>query len=179
MKCMKKVSAALLFLFLAAAAASAEEGSSAAKIGVGFEGMKYGTFITGVSARSWFFNRFGLEGNVFYGKVKCSIDGESISGDLWEVEPKVMAALIVNENSRFYAGVKLGYGKIGFEASDMSVHKGVFNPGVLLGTEFSFSELPEIGFNFEFGYSRNLYKIEGIRVCIDGTNIEGGIHYYF
>ena len=178
MKCARNGFIALMFFFLTAAAASADDGSIG-KIGVGFEGMKYGNLITGVSTRSWILNRFGFEGNVFYGKVKCSYSEETITGDLWEVEPKVMVAIFVNQNSRFYAGAKLGYGRFGFEASDLSKHKGVFNPGVLIGTEFSFSELPELGFNFEFGYSRNLYKIEGIKITIDGTSVAGGIHYYF
>jgi hypothetical protein len=62
------------------------------------------------------------------------------------------------------------------------------SPGLLIGSEWSFPGLPEVGFNFDVGYSWLIYdnKIsnEGddyryLDLNLSGVSATFGIHYYF
>jgi hypothetical protein len=98
-----------------------------------------------------------------------------------------MYALIVRSNSKFYAGAKLGYGQADLKVGTTKVVDGTdfWTPGVLVGAEWSFPTFPEVGFNFEVGYSGIIYNSSkliddaDIDLRLHGVNAAIGLHYYF
>ncbi len=159
------------------------------KVGVGYQGLISGNILNGASVRGWYgFGNMagGLEVNGFYGAAKLSVTGgtSDLSADLWMLELKPMFAFVVRENSRFYAGLKGGYGK--YSAKTTSGLDGKFwELGGLVGAEWNFPSLKEVGFNFEVGYNyiSDNNSVDGSPVEVDiklhGINVGAGIKYYF
>ena len=166
------------------------------KVGVGYQGMIVGNLLNGVSVRGWIGERIGLEGNFIMGAVKATtsnpdipigsftIDASNkdISADVWSLEAKAMYALIVRSNSKFYVGGKIGYGRVdigGFPTQEF------WTPGAFVGSEYSLPSIPEVGLNFEVGYSGIIYNSTNlppgttIDLRLHGVNAAVGIHYYF
>ena len=153
--------------------------------------MVAGSFLNGISVRGWIGDRVGLEASGFYGSVKTSIEeggyGKTdFDADLWLVAAKAMFAVVSRTYSKFYIGGKIGYGQI--NAKDFGEVDGssVLTPGVFIGSEWSFPQLPEVGFNFDVGYSWLIYdnKINEDPYVYMDLNLSGvsatfGIHYYF
>ena len=187
------VAIAILMVFLSVgsvfAADEATKNFISSKVGIGYQGMIAGNLLNGASVRYRAGDRIGLEGNFFLGAVKATFDGEdAIDADIWSLEAKVMYAVIVRSNSKFYVGAKVGYGMADLKLGDTKVVDGTdfWTPGVLVGAEWSFPTIPEVGFNFEVGYSGIIYnssKIKDDAVDIDlrlhGVNAAIGLHYYF
>jgi hypothetical protein len=187
---------ALILLISAGSVFAADDAGKnfiANKVGVGYQGMVAGSFLNGLSVRGWIGDRVGLEGSVFYGKADAEIEeyGEKmdmVKADLWMIEAKAMYAVVARSYSKFYVGGKLGYGQInmteeGYKALDGA---SVFTPGVFIGSEWSFPQLPEVGFNFDIGYSWLLFgtKVNEdpyvyMNLNMSGINATFGIHYYF
>jgi hypothetical protein len=157
------------------------------KIGVGYQGLFFGNMINGLSVRSWLGpnTAIGLEGNIFYGNAELDIDGVSgnLDADLYMLELKAMYAFIVRTNSRFYAGGKFGYGQFDADVLGDDAKINAYVPAVFIGAEWNFPQLPELGFNFEVGYSYAIMEtkddIDGIDVNLSGINVGVGIKYYF
>jgi len=88
---------------------------------------------------------------------------------------------VVRPNSRFYAGAKFGYGQFSVEPVDFDGK--VYIPGILVGAEWNFPSLPEVGFNFDVGYNYILNKNEvngnDVDLKLHGINVAAGIKYYF
>ena len=170
---------------LCAAPSFAADNFNANKVGFGYQGIVAGNLLNGVSVRGWIGNNFGLEGNVFYGNATISPEGSSdMSAYVALGEAKLMYAFLVRPNSRFYAGAKFAYGHLDVSADSDTVAKGdMYIPGVLLGAEWCFPQLPEVGFNFEVGYDYMLNKLssggDDVDVKLHGMNVGFGIHYYF
>jgi hypothetical protein len=188
------VAIAILMVFLSVgsvfAADDAGKNFISSKVGIGYQGMIAGNLLNGASVRYWAGDRIGLEGNFFLGAVKATAGGsDAIDADIWSVEAKVMYAFIVRSNSKFYAGAKVGYGQFDFKLGDGTTTdiKGsdFWTPGVLVGAEWSFPTIPEVGFNFEVGYSGLIYNSSklpantDIDLRIHGVNAAIGLHYYF
>jgi len=182
----------VMFLSVGSVFAADEAGKNfmTNKVGVGYQGMVAGSFLNGLSARGWIGDRFGLEGNVFYGRADLDVEdgGSSVmemKGDLWMIEAKAMYAFIVRDFSKFYAGGKIGYGQISIEeyGYDFLDGESLWTPGVFIGAEWSFPQLPEVGFNFDVGYSGVIFNnnVEGadIDLKLHGVSATFGIHYYF
>jgi len=190
------VIAALVILISAGSVFAADDAGKnfiSSKVGVGYQGMVAGSFLNGISVRGWIGDRVGLEGTAFYGKVDAEIEEngvkeDMVKADMWMIEAKAMYALVSRNYSKFYVGGKLGYGQVnmteyGYKALDGA---SVFTPGLFIGSEWSFPQLPEVGFNFDVGYSWLLfgtktdespYEYENINM--NGVNATFGIHYYF
>ncbi len=150
------------------------------KVGVGYQGMVAGSFLNGISVRGWIGDRVGLEGSAFLGRADLQYGDTDIKGDLWQIEAKAMYAFVVRNYSKFYAGAKIGYGQVdGSVPGDKFDNKGFWTPGVFVGAEWSFPQLPEVGFNFDVGYSGMIYDNNNLKIDIDGVNATFGIHYYF
>jgi len=157
------------------------------KIGVGYQGLIAGNILNGASVRGWFGpnTAIGGEFNVFYGAAKISQDGapNDLSASLWLVELKPMYAFIVRENSRFYAGLKGAYGQ--YKAEQTGSMDGKFwMGGALVGAEWNFPSLKEVGFNFEVGYNYVSDKNSSdgspdVNIKLHGINVGAGIKYYF
>ncbi|MEE9913745.1 MAG: porin family protein [Deltaproteobacteria bacterium] len=160
------------------------------KIGVGYQGLIAGNVLNGLSVRGWFGPKtaIGVEANGFYGSAKISVDGSSsdLSADLWMIELKPMYAFIVRDNSRFYGGLKGAYGKFNSSASSDLIDGSFWMGGLLVGAEWNFPVLPEVGFNFEVGYNyiSNSNDVgsspsTGVDIKLHGINVGAGIKYYF
>jgi hypothetical protein len=183
------VAVTMVVMFLSAGSVFAADDAKnfiSNKVGVGYQGMVVGSFLNGLSVRGWIGDRVGLEGNVFYGQADVDVNGnDMVKADLWMLEAKAMYAFIVKSYSKFYAGAKVGYGQI---SADMYGHElldgeSLWTPGVFVGAEWSFPQLPEVGFNFDVGYSGLIFNnnIDGadIDVQVHGVSATFGIHYYF
>jgi hypothetical protein len=187
------VAIAMLMVFLSVgsvfAADDAAKNFISSKVGIGYQGMIAGNLLNGASVRGWIGERIGLEGNFFLGAVKATAGGENaIDADIWSFEAKVLYAAIVRSNSKFYVGAKVGYGQADLKLGDGFIDiKGTdfWTPGVLVGAEWSFPTIPEVGFNFEVGYSALIYNSNKLPddadfdLRIHGVNAAIGIHYYF
>lgn len=187
------VAVAMVMMFLSVGSAfAAEDGKNfiANKVGVGYQGMVAGSFLNGFSVRGWITDRIGLEGNIFYGQadVEAKSGGSTVmdmSGNLWMLEAKGMYAFIVRNFSKFYAGAKVGYGQISVDDSgrDYLDGEGIWTPGIFVGAEWSFPQLPEVGFNFDVGYSAVIFNndMDGLDVDLNlhGVSATFGVHYYF
>jgi hypothetical protein len=161
------------------------------KVGVGYQGMIVGNLLNGVSVRGWIGERIGLEGNFIMGSAKVRSTGSASApiigsvrdgeGDVWDLEAKAMYALIVRSNSKFYVGGKIGYGRVdidGFPTQEF------WTPGAFVGSEYSLPSIPEVGLNFEVGYSGIIYNSTSlpgttVDLRLHGVNAALGIHYYF
>lgn len=184
------VTAVAAVLLLSGNVMAASHGGHASdwKVGVGYQGMWAGEFLNGVSARAWYQDRFGMEGNFFYGGVDARVGGNKIAdADLYVGEIKLMYAPVVREYSKFYAGIQGSVGS--FEIKSDIFERGgkysdeIWGVGVFIGSEFHFQEFPELGFNFDVGYRHYMYddRIYGERLKVDlkGIGATFGIHYYF
>jgi hypothetical protein len=188
------VAVAMVVMFLSAGSVFAADGAGknfiSDKVGVGFQGMVAGSFLNGLSARGWIGDRVGLEGSVFYGKadIEATSGGytDETDADLWMLEFKAMYALVVRDFSKFYIGGKIGYGQVSVSEGGLDAIDGeaLWTPGVFVGAEWSFPQLPEVGFNFDVGYSAVLFNPtingnEDVDIKMHGVNATFGVHYYF
>ena len=199
--------AAVLMVALVAGPALAEgENYLANRVGVGYQGLLSKDVLNGVSVRGWFGNNFGLEGNLFFGSVDADVDSRlagfksNTEADLWFIEIKPLYAFIVKPNSRFYAGMKFGYGEAdldvkvkdsddGSTVAKVKVDPDFWEIGALVGSEFSLPFMPEVAFNFDVGYNymdtdsdvnvSGMGKISDIDLDLDGVFATWGIKYYF
>jgi hypothetical protein len=150
------------------------------KVGVGYQGMVVGSFLNGISVRGWIGDRIGLEASGYYGSADIQPGSDEVKADLWTIEAKAMYAVVVRNYSKFYVGGKIGYGQIdASEDNNKFDNKGFWTPGVFVGAEWSFPQLPEVGFNFDVGYSGILYDNDDVKINLNGINATFGIHYYF
>ncbi len=179
---------ACALMFGAGTSYAAVQAPNAGKFGLGYQGVFGGSILQGLSARYLVNNNVGTELNLYYGNA--SIDGYgggAFDGDLLLATAKVMYSPVVNAHSRFYFGLEGGLGSIGLQQNgvdipgDVSVY--VINP--FIGSEFNFSEIPELGFNFEVGYKIHnvTYNPDSsttdLKINLDGTFVSVGAHYYF
>jgi opacity protein-like surface antigen len=154
------------------------------EIGAGYQGMWMGGFLNGISARSWVKQRFGIEGNFFYGGIDADIDYlGSEDADLYVGEIKLMYAPIVRQYSKFYGGIVGSAGWVDLSGDLVDYKDEIYGLGAFIGSEFRFAEFPELGFNFDVGYRHYFYDdtIDGRDIDLDikGINATFGIHYYF
>lgn len=163
------------------------------KIGVGYQGLIAGNYLNGLSVRGWFGpnTAIGVEGNLFYGSMKGTVNDIpeiDMTANLWMIEVKGMYAFLVRPNSRFYAGGKFAYGKYKADSNSATVVDGhMYIPGILVGAEWNFPSLPELGFNFEVGYNYVIDKTtmgaggvgNELDLKLHGINVGAGIKYYF
>ncbi len=179
---MKKISWLLvgllaIALFIGANTAGAQD------LSVGYQGLigSGNNMLSGVSVRNWNEN-IGFEGTLFHGTMTADAGGIDGDASLWLLDGQVMYAAVVKDHSKFYLGGELGYGQ--YDADDLGYGEGDFlmlSP--LLGAEYSFQELPELGFNWEVAYAIIFAEHEesGADVDLDmtGINVTLGVHYKF
>ncbi|NTW56647.1 MAG: hypothetical protein HGB20_06345 [Chlorobiaceae bacterium] len=180
MKATKALVAAGLAVMLGAGTASAQDG----KIGLGYQGIIAGDFLNGVSARYWFDKNWGAELNVFYGTAGLDFDNTHAGdADLLLGTAKVLYAPVVKATSKFYVGIEGGLGSVGGDnplTDNVDISLWTISP--LFGVEYSFSDIPELGLNFEVGYKFHHVNADTpgpeIDVNVDGTFVSLGAHYY-
>jgi hypothetical protein len=177
-----KVVGMMAGLVLASSLALAGEESATAKNvgqwGVGYQGVLVGDFLQGISARSWRTDTFGVEGSFYHAMLRMNDDnGDAFEGQLVMGELKCLKALKVRDNSRFYAGLGVGGGTAFTSESDEKLILYWARP--LIGAEYFFQGLPELGFNFEVGYGVSGASVENTDLQLIGINVGLGAHYYF
>ena len=184
----------VLSFILLGASAVASEAQQGTKIGVGYQNMWIGGSMHGISGRVWLQNNFGFEGNLFMGDIEVTFKEEMYTdfyyeevsvtsdADLFIMEIKGMYAPIVRENSRLYFGALLNHAsfEVGGSANGIgdSYSDSVFGFGILMGSEWHFQGIPELGFNFDVGYKLYSHDDE-IEIDINGIDATFGIKYYF
>lgn len=161
------------------AKASAEPGN----IGIGFQGiipgLVLGDIFNGVAVRGKP-APVGWQVEVIQGKIDDSGGVGPLSGDaeLTVVKGKAYLALVERKNSVFYAGASAGYwvGELG------SIDVDGWSIAPLVGAEWNFSDLPELGFNMEASYEIDQLELDNgstVDLDISGVTISTGIIYYF
>ena len=192
---MKKIlSVALLAFFCGSGNAFAidnAEDPNVQKISLGYEGILAGNVLQGVSTRYWFTSNLGGELNGYFGRVGVNADNwiyDESHASLLMGSAKVLYAPVVKAHSRFYVGLEGGIGNIGVEVDDNDALPGidvnVFTVSPLIGSEFYFAEMPELGLNWEVGYRFQSINIDSdtagdVDLKLDGTFVTLGAHYYF
>jgi len=121
-------------------------------IGVGYNGMYIGEFISGISARTWVKDDIGLEINV--GDLGVKYGGDK--ADLLIGTGKFLYAPIVHSNSKFYIGVEVGGIKLSF--NDASTGGYMVRP--FFGSEYRFSEMKELGFTWDIGWTYSSFATD-------------------
>jgi hypothetical protein len=91
---------------------------------------------------------------------------------------------IQRENSAFYAGASLGYYMIDTKnLLGPETNVDGFSIAPLIGAEWRFQGLPELGLNFEVSYELNALEAESGGTTVDiglyGITVSTGINYYF
>ncbi|MFC1504681.1 hypothetical protein ACFL6D_04625 [Spirochaetota bacterium] len=148
-----------------------------------------GNLLNGFSGRLWIIDKVAIEGNIFIGTLKIDPEGFISSDDAWNpvdlkvvLDGKFLYSIIMKENSKFYLGGELGVNVIGGDSTEAYL---TFNsPKILMiapffGTEFGFSEMSEIKFNWEAGYRINMLFSEFVNIKLNGVFVSLGAHYYF
>lgn len=190
---MKKIiSAVCLALLLGAGTSSAAENINESKPSIGYEGIFAGNTLQGLSSRYWFTKNIGGELNVFYGNAGVTVKeaGDKTldaDGDLLIASAKFLYAPVVKEHSRFYCGLEGGLGQIDadYNGDDLPGDITLYSISPLIGAEFNFAELPELGLNWEVGYKFHSLSADGVikntdvDIDLGGTFVTVGAHYYF
>ena len=173
----KKIVFALLVFVPGMALAGGTDNTG--QISLGYSGMFTGSFLQGISLRSWASKKAGFEGNMFYAHLGVDNGEEENDASLYAFTVKGLYAPVVRENSRFYFGLEGGYGRGEVDDEDDGLNLLLISP--LIGAEYHLSGLPEIGFNWEVGYKWTRASVDGTDGSLDisavGTTI--GAHYYF
>ncbi len=186
-----------------ASASSATEGRNIGKLSIGYQGLDLNTgsgefsisgVANGLSSRYWINNEVGIEGNLYLQsasrKYPGSYDDERsvLAGTI-----KGMYAPVVKENSRFYVGLEAGLGRVHYEQNyvdpeDFHLNESYTNTlwlvRPLVGAEYNFAGIPELGVNFEVGYLFSGYDDSSDGSPSDtydmsGISIGAGVHYFF
>jgi hypothetical protein len=176
---MKKLLCILAGMAMVVGVQAAEEVKTddVGSLGVGYQGQFFdGIALNALSVR-W--NPAPLGGQVLIGRATSDNNNSPAESTLTTLQGKIFYTLIQRKQSQFYAGGKFGllFGETTNNGGVKTDNDGVVL-GALVGTEWRFSELPEIGFNFEVGYD---FSNQDNSTDIDTTGIvvSLGAHYYF
>ena len=168
-------------VLMAAVLAQAEEAGAPGRFGVGYQGA----YNSG-SGSSYFVNMISLRyapkpwgGALVFGHYNENGYEAGTDSDGWTIQARCFYTLISRPNSDFYIGASAGYGKSEYETSSSEWDTDAILVGALLGVEWHFTELPELGFNFEIGYNAAFVDEEGDDDTWEGTFVSLGAHYYF
>lgn len=181
--------AAGLAVMLCARTASAVDGPNIGKLSIGYQGIDQGEdgWTNGLSTRYWVNSEFGLEGNIYYGAWtyhNYNYTGQVQDWSTLAGTVKGMYAPVVKENSRLYVGLEGGLGSQHYEDNDGYSSTDTFwmvRP--LVGAEYNFPGLSEVGINFEVGYLFSTYSNDedysNFEMDSSGISVGLGAHYYF
>jgi hypothetical protein len=163
--------------------------AGAQDVSIGYQGFigNGQNLLSGLSVRGWT-DQIGYEGTIFYGQADIDLGaGADVSADVWILDAQVMYAAIAKEHSKFYVGLDFGYGGYSVEANSVpfigtgETDDNFWMLGPLVGAEYCFQELPELGFNWEVAYTFGNFENEdaSLEVDLSGINVTLGVHYKF
>ncbi|MEN8254119.1 MAG: hypothetical protein ABFR33_01495 [Verrucomicrobiota bacterium] len=163
---------AVAAMALAVQAEEAAKDDDVGSIGVGYQGMFLGNLLNGVAVRG---TPAPIGWQVELTQGMLDTDGGP-EVDLLVLKGKAYYALVERENSKLYAGASVGYWMVDLFGADIDG----FSIAPLIGAEWNFAELPELGFNFEVSYEITELEADGGGdLGISGINVSTGIVYYF
>ena len=161
------------------------------QIGIGYQGIFPGN-TGGVSVRGWLQDKLGWDATLFYTTVTAKLDGVEADANAFVLDGRLMYAIVLRENSKFYIGGEFGYGNFDMEMDieylGAHLEGDIFIINPMIGSEFFFTDIPELGFNWEVGYKivstdieTNVAEVESADIDLDikGCGITLGVHYYF
>jgi hypothetical protein len=189
----KTVAVVALALMFGVGTASAVEGRNTEKWSVGYQYMGLNTGgstlfsdgASGLSSRYWINNEFGVEGNIYLSSLTHKHTGFEQNTSVLAGTVKGLYAPVVKENSRFFLGLEAGLGRVNYEETgDPDYTDTLWLVRPLIGAEYNFAGIPELGVNFEVGYIFTSYSEDDSIVNHDtldmsGLSIGAGVHYYF
>lgn len=196
---MKKVLCIAMMMVIAVAIThAAEEENEPGNFGLGYQGVvvsdghdQGGPDLMNAIALRWAPKAVG--GSITLGQYGYSSeDNDSPANEqttsALTLQGKVLWTLIDRPNSDFYVGGLLGLARYEQEftpggGSSFTEEWTAVIFGGLAGVEWYFTELPEIGFNFEVGYNIETSTFEEpgdeIDTIFAGTSVTMGATYYF
>ena len=151
---------------------------NAGKFGIGF----HSTFpLSGISGKYWTPTGIGFQGFVM--RAGFSVPTQDISASMSMIGGRFLGTVQRKPRARFYLGAGVNYTDASAREDDEEVPggSGLGLEGVG-GVEYSFSDLPNLGFAFEFGVNFLRLSAEeeedelNLHFTTSGTV---GIHYYF
>lgn len=174
---MKKVLCVAVVAMMAVSVGFAEEaGSETGNIGVGYQGVVLGNLMNGVAVRM---KPAPLGAQVELVQGSVDVDSGALEADLLVIKGKAYYALVERENSKMYVGASLGYWMAEIEGADIDG----FSVAPLMGVEWNFAELPELGINFEVSYEIDMLEVDAgggtADIDLSGITVSTGIVYYF
>ncbi len=152
---------------------------SAGKFGIGF----HSTFpLSGISGKYWAPTGIGFQGYLM--RAGFSVPTEDISASMTMLGGRFLYTVQKKSRARLYLGGGLNYADASAREDDEEISggSGLGFEGVG-GVEYSFSDLPNLGFAFEFGInflrlSAEEYEDDELSLHFT-TSGTVGIHYYF
>lgn len=182
---MKKLLCILMILAMGLTIQAAEKVD--AGLGFGYQGIYFGNLINAASLR---FAPGPVGGQILFGTWNGDLDtngGPEADMRLWTLQGKLLFTLIEKDYTDFYVGAKIGYSWADISVSGTSNEPDIsdWTYGLLVGAEWFFAEIPEIGFNFEVAYDFNDLEYDSpaggpdADIGLDGVNVNLGLHYYF
>lgn len=186
---MKKLLCIGIASLMAISMVQAEENTSEPGIvGVGYEGMFMGDVLMNGLAVRGRPAPVGWAVELAQGNVDDDYEG---SIDLFALKGKVFYGIIQRENSAFYAGASLGYWMMEVHLRDeWKREDDGWSIAPLMGVEWNFQGLPELGFNFEVSYEFNslsydrdepgaIASAKSGDLTLNGIAVNTGVVYYF
>lgn len=153
------------------------------KFGIGF----HSTFpLSGISGKYWTPAGIGIQG--FLMRAGISVPTEDISASITTLGGRFLFTVEEKSRAKLYLGAGMNYTDASvreddeFSEDDESGGSGLGLEGIG-GVEYSFSDLPNLGFAFEFGI--NFLRLSAEEFEDDELNLHFttsgtvGIHYYF
>jgi hypothetical protein len=170
-------------------AAASEATDEISPIGVGIQGTfmsdGFGNVIL-VPAASVRWAPDALGGQIVAGRTSTESStggGAETENRYTLIQGKLFFSVIERENSCFYIGGQAGVVRVEQTGAGGNWDVDTFAFGALVGSEFRFEELPELGFNFEIAYGMGSTDAEGFgpdsEVDFGGLAVTVGTHYYF
>lgn len=180
---MKKVLSIAIVALMAVSISMAEEGNEPGNIGVGYQGVVMGNLLSGLAVRGQP-APIGWQVELVQGMLEVDPSGGSaLEADIMILKGKGYYALIERANSSFYVGASLGYWMAEIDPGGGSADIDGFSIAPLMGAEWNFEELPELGINFEISYEIEMLEADASGSTADinayGIAVSTGVTYYF
>jgi hypothetical protein len=166
MRKVKFIAILLIIIFVSASNVAAKD--MLGLVGIGFNSQLSPRDITSISVKYWAGSKLCLQG-MFGFQMTDTVDEFDIGG-------KVLFSIKNEQNMHVYAGGGLGIANIDWDQGDSDT---AFSLNGVLGVEYFFSGLPNLGFSTELGLMFRDYDDNDSVGSDADTFFTAGMHYYF